>query len=123
MEIHNQLIAKGVTLVAVGTGSPAMAHAFAAETGFKGDLYVDQGRHLFAALDCRRGLKYAINGRTLAAAKQARSEGHTHAKRAGDSLQVGGTFIVSNKDGIVFEHREEFAGDLVDPQQVLNALT
>lgn len=129
-EIGNELMANGVTLVAVGTGSPAMAHAFIQETGFKGDLYVDPGRKLYAALDCRRGLKYVINGKTLAAAKLAREEGHSPGKKAGDTLQLGGTFILSQREGVLFEHLEavptpllpQYAGDLVNPQRVLEAL-
>ncbi len=99
-----------------------MAKAFIAETGFSGDLYVDQKRLLYAALDCKRGLKYVATKKTLAAGKQARNEGYAQGKKAGDALQLGGTFVLSRSKGVVFEHQDQFAGEEVPTDQVLQAI-
>ena len=80
--------------MAVGSGTPAMAKgfclcslpAFVTETQFPGALYVDPKRAIYEALDCKRGLKFVLSKQTLAAAKQARGEGFSQGKKAGDSL-------------------------------------
>jgi len=111
----------GVGLVAVGSGNPLMAKSFQQEFEFSGDIYVDQKREIYKALGCNRGLKYAINGKALRAMQSAMSEGFSQGKTAGDSLQLGGTFVISKQNGILFQHLEQFAGDHVDTVELMAA--
>lgn len=122
MEIYPKLQAKGVGLVAVGSGTPFMAADFANQFRFTGDLYVDQSRAVYEAFNCKRGLKYAINMRVLKAAKDAMSQGHSQGSTQGDSLQLGGTFVISKTQGVIYEHLEQFAGDHADLNEVLSVL-
>jgi len=77
---------------------------------------------LYQALDLKRGLKYVVTSGTLAAAKAARGEGIQQGKTAGDILQLGGAFFISSKEGVIWEHREAFAGDLARTDELLAAV-
>jgi hypothetical protein len=112
----------GAGLVAIGLGSPASAKDFATEYKFPGKIYVDQAREVYQALGCNRGLRYVLNSDTLKSIKKSMNEGFSQGKTQGDSLQLGGTFIISATKGILFQHLEEFAGDHVDNPELLRVL-
>jgi len=119
--VKSDLDALGIGLVAIGNGTPLMAKSFQQEFNFPGDIYVDQKKQVYQSLGCNRGLKYAINGKALKAIKNALGEGFSQGKTQGDSLQLGGTFIISSKDGVLFQHLEQFAGDHVELPELLAA--
>ena len=99
-----------------------MAKAFAEEFNFTAPLYVDQKRLLYQALDLKRGLKYVVTKNTLSAAMALRSAGVSQGKTAGDVLQLGGAFLLSAKKGVLWEHKEEYAGDLANLEELMAAL-
>jgi len=111
----------GIGLVAIGSGTPLMAKGFQSEFNFPGDIYVDQKREIYKALGCNRGLKYVLNPKVLKAAKATLNEGYTQGKTEGDALQLGGVFIISPKNGILFQHLEQYAGHHVDLTELMNA--
>jgi len=119
--IKPDLDALGIHLVAVGSGTPLMAKSFQQEFGFSGDIYVDQKREIYNTLGCNRGVKYVLNGKALKSIQAAMADGFSQGKTAGDSLQLGGTFVISAKGGILFQHLEAFAGDHVDLTELLSA--
>jgi hypothetical protein len=47
-------------------------------------------------------------------------ERYSQGKSSGDVLQLGGVFIISQKEGILYQHLEQFAGDHVDTQELVN---
>jgi len=98
-----------------------MAKSFQTEFSFPGRLYVDQQRTVYQALGCNRGLKFVLSGKALKAIKTANSEGFEQGKTQGDALQLGGVFVISKTNGIVFQHLEQFAGDHADLAEVLTA--
>jgi len=110
-----------IGLVAIGSGTPLMAKSFREEFAFTGDIYVDQKREIYKALGCNRGIKYALNTKALKAIQSAMSEGFSQGKRAGDSLQLGGVFVISLQNGILFQHLEQFTGDHVDLKELMSA--
>jgi len=114
ISVKPELDTLGIGLVAIGSGTPLMAKSFQSDFAFSGDIYVDQKREIYKALGCNRGLKYALNTKALRAIQSAMSEGYSQGKTAGDSLQLGGTFIISLQHGILFQHLERFTGDHVD---------
>jgi len=99
-----------------------MAKDFAKQFNFPGELYVDQRRLIYDAFKCKRGLKYAINFKVLKKAKEAMSQGFSQGKTEGDGLQLGGSFVLSKQNGILFEHLEAFAGDHANLQNLLAAI-
>jgi len=119
--IKPDLDSMGIGLVAIGNGTPLMAKSFQNDFNFVGDIYVDEKREIYKALGCNRGLKYALNKKALKAIQSAMSEGYSQGKTAGDSLQLGGTFIISLQHGVLYQHLEQFAGDHVDLDELLSA--
>lgn len=122
--VYEQLRARNVGLVAVGSGTPVMAKAFAEEFNFPAPLYVDQKRVLYQTLDLKRGLRFVVTKKTLQTAKQLQNEGFEQGKTGGDILQLGGAFLLSSKEGVLWEHKEQFAGDIAnvaDLMAVVNA--
>jgi len=111
----------GFGLVAIGSGTPLMAKNFQQEFNFPGDIYVDQKRAIYEGLGCNRGASYVLNMKALKALKSTLSEGYSQGKTQGDALQLGGAFIISKADGILFEHQEQFAGDHVNVEELMNA--
>jgi len=96
-----------------------MAKNFHEEFHFPGTLYVDRKRLVYKSLGCNRGIKYTLAPKTLKAAKKALSEGFSQGGTQGDALQLGGAFVISKKDGLIYQHLEEFAGDHPDNEEVL----
>jgi len=120
--VKPELDSLGFGLVAVGSGTPLMAKNFKQEFQFPGDIYVDQKRAIYQALGCNRGASYVLNKKALKATVQIFSEGYSQGKTQGDSLQLGGTFIIRVKDGILFEHQEQYAGHHVDVNELMNVV-
>jgi len=120
--LHPELDQLGFGLVAVGNGTPLMAKSFKGDFNFTGDIYVDQKKEVYKALGCNRGALYCLNMKALKAIKSTSSEGFSQGKTQGDSLQLGGTFIISLKEGILFEHVEQFAGDHVDTNELMTVV-
>lgn len=113
----------GARVVAIGIGSPAMARAFAKEVDFQGTLLLDRNRSVYKILKCKRGLQYAFDRRGLVIARNVMRAGFSQGATSGDVLQVGGQFIVSKTQGIVYEMLERYAGDaLTKVKPVLRAL-
>jgi len=110
-----------IELVAVGSGTPVMAKNFKSEFKFPGMLFVDQKKAVYDALGCNRGVKYALSLKALKAAKQSFGEGFRQGSVQGDSLQLGGVFILSKTEGLLFQHVEEYSGHHVDVEELKKA--
>jgi len=119
--IFVDLSSLGISLIAIGSGTPIMASSFRREFNFPGDIYVDAKREVYKALGCNRGLKYVLSMQTLAKIKEAQQLGFKQGATQSDVLQLGGTFLIHREKGIVFQHIEEFAGDDVNLIELLNA--
>ena len=109
--------------VAIGSGTPLMANDFKRDWKFEGDLFCDKERAVYKvrpsktkkqtlsklhsfkkshqALGCNRGLKYVITGKVLDAVKGATKQGYSQGAIQGDSLQLGGVFLISRKQGLM----------------------
>jgi len=111
-----------VQIVAVGSGTPVMAKAFAQEFDFTGELYVDQSRKVYDALKCKRGLKATLGIKSLGAYKNALSHGFKQGNTQGDGLQLGGTFVLKQGGEVAWLHQEQYAGDHASNEEILDAL-
>jgi len=118
-KIKPKLDELGVTLIAVGSGTPFMAKAFVESQNFKGDFYVDQKLNIYKALNCKRGIGATLGLKALGSVKTAIAEGYRQGATQGDGLQQGGVFIMSLTEGILWQHLEEFAGNHPDLEKVV----
>jgi hypothetical protein len=112
----------GVKLVAIGSGTPAMAKNFVEEFKFAGEIYTDESRKIYNDFQCKRGWSKAMfNKKTLKFIKTAFTEGYAQGKTQGDLTQLGGTFVLDGMR-VVFEYLEKYAGDHVSPGLLLEYL-
>jgi peroxiredoxin len=75
----------GVKLVAIGSGTPAMAKNFVEEFKFAGEIYTDESRKIYNDFQCKRGWSKAMfNKKTLKFIKTAFTEGYAQGKTQGD---------------------------------------
>ncbi len=119
MAVKGQFDKAGISQVAVGSGSPDQAQAFVEEFGFKGEIYVSQDLAAYYAFKLKRGIWRSLGPASILRGIGAIKDGFRQSSGAGDHWQQGGLFLIGPGEKLRFEHRDQFAGDLVDLDQVL----
>ena len=100
--------------MAIGTGAPYWAKAFAEAQGVDFPLYSDPGSRTFDAFGLRRNAADFLTPKALGNLARAIRRGHKQGKTQGNPLQNGGVIIFSADAKVVFAHVEATSGDLVD---------
>jgi hypothetical protein len=86
-QIEPVLTSLGVELVAIGSGTAAMAADFKQDFNFAGQIYVDPERLVYEDLRCKRGWKNALfNSNTLKSIVSSWDKGYRQGKKQGDML-------------------------------------
>ena len=65
---------RGIPVVAIGTGTSAMAKEFKKQYDFIGRMYVDQRRAIYKMLSCKRGVGYLLHPQAILAIREAAKE-------------------------------------------------
>jgi hypothetical protein len=112
----------GVRVVVIGNGSPSMAKTLRNELKFPGRIYCDQQRQVYKCLNTRRGLKYLLSRRAQRAYRAAWNAGFYEREPQGDILQLGGAFVLSEQNGLLYQYVSKYAGDVAPHEEVLRAL-
>jgi len=121
MGVKDQTDKAGVALVAIGSGKPAQAKEFVALFSFDGEMYVDPSLKTYKAFKLVRGLWRTLGPASIGRGMTAMKEGFRQGKSAGDLWQQGGMFVIGPKDQMLFQHRNQAAGDHADLKAVLKA--
>ncbi|WP_073476029.1 peroxiredoxin-like family protein [Desulfatibacillum alkenivorans] len=121
MEIKDRLDAAKTTLVVIGSGSPEQAKGFASKANFRGEIYVDQKLVSYKAFGLNRGVGRSLGLNSIIKGFSAIKRGFRQSAAAGDPWQQGGTFVLGPGDQILFEYRNENAGDHADLEKVIKA--
>ena len=119
MSIKKKLDAAAVGLVAVGSGSPRSAQKFVDDFHFTGDMYLNRNLNVYKAFDLERGIIKTLGPSSLIQGFRAMKKGFRQGQSAGDLWQQGGLFVLGPGDQVLFAHRDRFAGDHTDLQQML----
>lgn len=108
----------------IGSGTPAMAKAFAERMGLPADLLVltDPKREAYTLLGFTRSVRSTFSLRALFNHLRARRKGFRQGRLAGDPWQQGGTIIVAPSGNLLFEHRSKEPGDHAAPERLVAAL-
>jgi len=92
---------KNVTLLGLGVETVGY-HDFVAGGFFAGELFVDEGKKTYAALNCAsntwRNLWGLLDGEIMRLFKLATAKGFEN-NMSGDKNQLGGTFVIPNGGG------------------------
>jgi hypothetical protein len=121
-DLEPEIRRRGAELTVIGSGSPAQAADFAAETGLTGPLFVAPELEAYAVAGLRRGVGTALRPSVFRRAIRAWRGGFRQRGVAGDPWQQGGAFVIRPGGDLRFAHVSREAGDHPDPQALLAAL-
>ncbi len=100
-----------MNLVFVGTGTPAMAAAFAREAAGVHPVLCDRTRAAFAAARMPRGLASVLHPRALLNAWRALRDGFRQSRVQGDPWQQGGVLVFDGEGALLHAAVDAVAGD------------
>ncbi len=121
MGIKKQLDKKDISLVAMGSGTHDQANAFVEKYGFTGEMFVSPDLSAYRAFKLVRGLWRSVGPASVYRGIKAITKGFRQGSTAGDPWQQGGVFVLGPGERLLFEHRDQFAGDHADLNEVLAA--
>ncbi len=119
MGIRNRVEASGATIVVIGSSTPEQAKDFAEQFKFEGELYVDTTLETYKAFQLDRGFFRTLGLSSISRGFTAMKSGSHQGLSAGDLWQQGGVFIMGPGKQILYQHRDEFAGDHADLEAVV----
>ena len=114
----------GVRLVLIGQATPRHAKHFRDKQGVAPlPVLADEERESYRAAGWRRANAAQLVGprSVLSGLKHGARSGVVQGRVIGDAAQLGGEMIVRPGGEIVWSHRQENAGDTVDPERLLEA--
>jgi ketosteroid isomerase-like protein len=120
MGIKGQLDQTGVALVAIGSGTPQQAQDFAKKFKFEGELYVSQDLSAYKAFHLDRGFWLTLGPKSLWRGVNTLAKGFYQGLNAGDLWQQGGVFVMGPGKQMVYERRDNYAGDHANMQEVID---
>jgi hypothetical protein len=114
----------GLSLVAVGMGTPARTRDFARSLGLTFPFLADPRRQAYEAyrltkMNWRNEMRLSFLARSI-------KSGATYGARPTaeqDTLQLGGTFIVNTDGTFLYAHRSEATADYPSPTQLLSIVS
>ncbi len=121
MNIKGRLDASGVSLVAIGSGSPDGARRFMEKLGFAAEMYVSPDLGAYRAFRLERGIWKTLGPASLVRGIRAMIQGFRQGRPDGDLWQQGGVFVLGPGETLLFQHRNASAGDHADLDAVLAA--
>ena len=124
VQLHRRIDAirsAGAELYVIGNGSPSFIAGFRETSHYDGPLYTDPSLEVYKAAGLKRGVFKVINTRAAFAALGALRGGFRQGRTQGDSLQQGGTLVITPSGDIAWAHVDEFAGDGADPDDIVRA--
>lgn len=119
---ETEIDARGAVLVFVGTGTEAMAAAFARERAHGRPVLVDPERRLFVATGMQRAWWRIVHPRLLVNAVRALWRGHRQGRVQGDAWQLGGAIVLDRDGRVLHRQRDGAGGDPLDLDALVAAL-
>ena len=121
-QAKDQLQAAGLRLLVVGIGQPKHAARYCPEYAPSAECAATPDASAHSAWGMGRGGPSQIAWLpTIQAGVQAAREGYTQGQATGDTLVLGGAFVVDAQGVIKFAHYDAFAGDALPLADILQA--
>ena len=121
-----------VDLIALGTGTCAMAREFQSQYRFAGRIFSDPDRAVYKHFNCAYGASATFNRNAWNAAKRAYAKGFRQGSFQGDWKQQGALIFFQKKTipdasdsflvSVPWIHVEKFAGDHLPADEILRIL-
>lgn len=122
MEIKNDVEANGAKIVIIGSGTPEQAKNYATDFKVDLDIYVDKSLQTYNAFSLKRGFFKTLGWKSLKCGFRTMKKGFHQGWSAGDLWQQGGVFIMGPGKQMIYEHVEEYAGEPLDKDAILQTL-
>lgn len=119
MAVKEHAAFHNAAIVAIGSGACDQAKQFAIQFNFTGEIYVDPKLQSYKAFGLERGILKTLGPSSIVKGLQTLGKGFRQGRQAGDLWQQGGIFVLGPGEQIVYEHRDEVAGDLADMDSVI----
>jgi len=121
---HEQFVAAGVAIVAIGQGTPAESAAFARDLGLPFPVLADPDRLGYAAYGLVEGsIGQLLGPAAMVAGVRATLRRTKSGRPVGNVRQLGGAFAV-NRGGIVrFAKPAAHSGDIATTAELLATIT
>jgi hypothetical protein len=111
--------AKGAQLFFVGNGSPTNAAEFRQAFRIDAPVYVDPSLRSYRALGLRAS---GSMWKALKAVPRAMAAGFGQGLTKGDTMQLGGVFVVAPGGEVLFQYVSEAAGDHPSVDAIVESL-
>lgn len=122
MEIKNLVEANGAKIIIIGSGTPEQAKTFAENFKVTIDIYVDESLLTYKAFLLERGFFKTLGWRSLKCGARALNNGFRQGWSAGDLWQQGGVFVLGPGKHIIYQQKDEYAGQPIDKDAILQAV-
>ena len=122
MEIKKQIEANGAKILIIGSGTPEQAKTFAENFNVELDIYVDESLQTYNAFSLERAFFKTLGWKSLKCGVRAMQSGFHQGLSAGDLWQQGGVFVLGPGKQIVYQHVEQYAGEPLEKDEVLQAI-
>lgn len=120
---HDEFVAAGANLVAIGSSSPRSTAAFASKRRVPFTLLSDRERRSYKALELKTGaLGELVGPRVWKPALRALKRGAVQGVTDGSTRQLGGAMVVLPGGEVTLIHRAEDAADNASVDDLLQAL-
>jgi peroxiredoxin len=121
---HVEALQAQGNVAVIGSGTPAMAKAFAERMGLPKDLPVlsDSRREAYQLLGFTRSIRSTFTPRALLNSLRALRKGFRQGRVQGDPFQQGGTLVIAPSGEILFRYQSKEPGDHAAPDRLIAAL-
>jgi hypothetical protein len=109
-----------VSVVAIGSGTPAMAADFVEQFSVPFPVYTDPERSSYRLAGMKRRLGLGL--KTAGRAQRALQGGHRQGRTQGDPWQQGGVLLVDGEGRVSWQHVDDGAGDHASMEAVIVAV-
>jgi len=116
------LNALGFDVAIIGNGTAPQLDAFLKTHPTPLPFYTDPKRHSYSHFQLIRGFGGWAGIRMASHGLRAIFGGHRQGLTAGDPFQQGGVIVVEQAGDTVLAHRDETAGDLLNPARLIELL-
>jgi hypothetical protein len=124
LEQHkDQITGAGLKLAAVGIGEPKHARRYCGTLAPSVACYANQTKGAYKAFGLDRGSLLQLMGpKVFAAGARAVAGGHSQGESTGDTLMLGGVFVIDPAGVFRYVHYDAHAGDHPDFAEILSAV-
>ena len=120
--IKSDLDSAGIYLAAIGSGNQEQAKDFVDKLGFEYEVFLNPDLSAYKTFGLQRAIVRTLGPSSLVKGMKALKKGFRQGSSAGDLWQQGGIFVLGPGRQLLFQHRNRFAGDHADLNEVIKAV-